>query len=324
MKMDMPPSGSYQTLALAWQPSGNEIVGVVKDENKDETVLYKWYTASGDIAKEYKLAVNAFDATWDPDGKTVAVALQNGSLMLISADVFTPKRFLSVNPTCKLNVVMWGGEKQKDEVVTAGNDTLIYTLNVTSGLVNKTPNAHTDIIKRLVLSPNGTMYASGGFDNLVKIWGESHPHVVWHSPVNGAKGVSVKANITIKFDRKMVESILSTSIRLYTAQINVVVKNNNTMAVIEPQGELTYEATYNVIVAASAKGLVGGNMTSDYSFTFKTEVKPSGPALDIPWLWVGVAALVIFVIIIIAVLARRRRTGKRIMPQRRRSEDERR
>jgi len=303
--------------AVSWEPAGDFLVGFIQDDFTNKPIIYKWSASSGKIKKQLAINVTAYDISWDSKGSLVGVTLENGSVMLIEPDLFVPQRFIPVSASA-LYTIAWGTGDSKNEMVLAGNDKTIYTATSIGNKTGNITNAHSDIIMAIALSPNGTMYASGSRDAHAKVWGDPHPQIVWHVPVSDAKNVSVMSNITIKFDRKMDEPSLRAAMTLQTALFNILVRNNNTYAVIEPQGKLAYEARFTVSIKSSAKGMVGGNMSADFSFMFTTENSPASPALDIPWLWVGVAVLVILIIIIIAVLASRRRAGKRILPQRER------
>jgi WD40 repeat protein len=304
--------------ALSWEPAGDYLVGIIEDDFTKKPIIYKWSAASGKSKKELTLNSTAFDVSWDSKGNHVGVALQNGSVILVDPDLFLPQKFIPVSGGA-LYAMIWGSGDSKDQMVVAGDNRSIYTVT-TAGGITSIPNAHSDIITCLSLSPNGTMYASGSKDMSARVWGDPHPQVVWHAPANDAKNVSVKTNITLKFDRAMNETSLRGSIGLFTAQFNLIVKENNTIAVLQPQGDLAYEATYTVTVKSTAKDVAGGNMSSDFSFMFKTEIKPSSPVFDVPWLWVGVGLGVIFLIIIIAIIVSRKRAGKRVLPQRKGSE----
>jgi WD40 repeat protein len=293
--------------AVAWEPAGDFLAGIVEDDFTKKPIMYKWSASSGRVKKELTINVTAFDLAWDSNGARLGAALQNGSIVVIDADMFLPERFIPVSNGA-LYTLFWGKGESKNLIVTAGEDKRIYSVT-SEGNTTFIPEVHSDLITHLSLSPNGTMFASAGMDKRAIIWGDTHPRVVWHLPEDNAKNVSLHTNITIKFDRKMNETSLRASISLSGAQFNLVVKENNTIAVILPGG-LAPETTYTVTIKMGAKDLAGGTMPSDFTFRFTTEQNPAAPFIEIPWLWIGVIlAVIILILIIVVIVSRRRRRG---------------
>ncbi|MHA2366128.1 MAG: serine hydrolase [Candidatus Hodarchaeales archaeon] len=126
----------YGVIALDFSPSGEILASGGID-----TRINLWNVSTGEFIKSWSLAPHAvIDLKWSPDGKTIAVG---------------------------------GGEWMGDIIFGNQPNKFLQLLNASNGDVVNSFIGHTDSVSSMSFSSDGTLLASGSWDESVRLWNVS-------------------------------------------------------------------------------------------------------------------------------------------------------
>jgi hypothetical protein len=311
--------GSARPTALAWDPQGDLVTGIVLDIFTFKTTVYTWIASSGNKQNTVQFADVAHDIKWGPTG-LIAVGLDKGVVRFLTATTLVEKHNVSAGGGKALTVA-WGPKGvggAMTSLLVGGDDGGVRVIDADMGAMQANlSRAHSISVLALEVSPNGTKAVSSAQDGTVIAWGDAAPRVVWSKPAkSGERNASVDITPVLKFDRPMDDATLKTAVTISAiGAVSVVIDadSNNTVAEIVPATKLENDKEYTLTIDAGARShpdLGGVAMGADHLISFKT-VAAVTPGLNIPWLYVGAGIGGLFLMILIVLLLRRRRGGPR-------------
>ncbi|MFY9158265.1 Ig-like domain-containing protein [Aquirufa ecclesiirivi] len=99
------------------------------------------------------------------------------------------------------------------------------------------------------------------------------PLILSTDPANNATNVALDKNLTVRFNENMDPARITTdnfSLRTGTTQVAGYVKSIGTFAIFDPAANLSPSTTYIATVTRHVTDLAGNNMTTEYTWSFKT------------------------------------------------------
>ncbi|KAF9346120.1 hypothetical protein BGX26_002396, partial [Mortierella sp. AD094] len=103
----------------------------------------------------------------DADGKTLAVGLEYGNIVLYETTNWKRMRTLSGHSKVvgSLSFSVAG-----DHIISGSDDKTVRLWNVDTSDCTRTLLGHTDAVKSVAYSPKGTLIASGSYDKTIRLW----------------------------------------------------------------------------------------------------------------------------------------------------------
>src|SRR5919107_6404414 len=253
---------------------------VAYGQSTDPVLAPTSVTASGN---DGNVPSNAFDnnlgTRWSNLGK--------GSF--ITANLGSAKTVSSVD-------IAWynGASRTNNFVISTSTDGTTFTprFSGTSALSSSLQNYDlADVNAQYVrVTVNGNSQNNWASISEIRIHGVSGPDttaptVVSTSPASGATGVGASANVVATFSEAMNPSSVTSSFVLQTSggtpvQATVSMGSGNTVATLNPTGDLTPGATYTAIISTAAEDVAGNNLAAPRTWSFTVSgATPTDPVL---------------------------------------------
>ncbi|CAK0765092.1 hypothetical protein CCP3SC1_440024 [Gammaproteobacteria bacterium] len=107
------------------------------------------------------------DLAWSPDGRSIAVGMENGAISLWSAADGVELHRLTGH-RAPVSSVAWSPDG--DRLASGSADRTVRLWSVEGGVELRCLRGHTDLVRAIVWSPNGRYLASGAQDCTVRLW----------------------------------------------------------------------------------------------------------------------------------------------------------
>jgi hypothetical protein len=174
-----------------------------------------------------------------------------------------------------------GGQPEKanndEQVLISAPAAGLWSVEITAVSVPKGPQPYALVV-------------TGGIVDASKKSGSSGPSVLSTDPKNKASSVPVTATVSVTFDKTMNASSAQSAFSMSPSTNGTYSWNGNTMT-FKPDKSLLSNTSYTVTEAKGASDQSGNKMSSDYTFSFKTEevmpvevlgTIPLNSAVDVP------------------------------------------
>ena len=153
---------AHSVTGVAWHPIRNLLASV----SLDSTVRL-WDLAAGRLLQATRLPSGATDVKWSPDGEYVAIASQDGAVLLLEADC---KALLWVfeGHRAGVNSVAWAPSGRY--IVSGAADSTVRIWSPESGRETIVLEGHTDAVTAVDISYDARFIASKSRDRSVLMW----------------------------------------------------------------------------------------------------------------------------------------------------------
>ena len=180
--------------ALAFSPDGKLLAaGTGINLSSPDQKVRIWNVDTGElIAKSEKLHTIIWDIAFTPDGDWIAIALDNASIQLRSAeDLSIVDRFEQPGAVNSVSISPDGKRLAAGVADADGDGGVVYIWDIESHELLLEFWAHPYSVPSMDFSPDGSLLATGAVDRSVKVWNSQTGNLIQTLPQDG-QGNTVK------------------------------------------------------------------------------------------------------------------------------------